>query len=334
MTSTSVKKVASLINDGIAKNIIILTGAGISVASGIPDFRSPGGMYDTLKPELLTASNSEKSAMASDPTTVVSWDLFKENQFPYLEVRRPFILGLANREWKPTLSHYFMSMLHEKKLLRRIYTQNIDGLDYQLDNIPDEKIIPVHGTLGRVECEFCKAEMPFTKFQDKLENSIKDIYNLSNAKAPKNSSSILCDKCMKPGLKPATVLYGRSLPPVFFERIEDDVPVADLCIVIGTSLTVYPAASVPEEVLKSCKRCLINREMVGDFDTSSDRDFFLQGNSDEVILDLITELGWLEDLKGAVLQTSSKEDSNNKPVTLCKQSMEIIQKRITGGRRS
>ena len=69
--------------------------------------------------------------------------------------------------------------------------------------------------------------------------------------------------------------------------------------------------------------------MVGDFDTSSDRDFFLQGNSDEVILDLITELGWLEDLKGAVLQTSSNED---KPVSLCKQSMEIIQKRITGRR--
>ena len=85
-----------------------------------------------------------------------------------------------------------------------------------MDNIPDEKIIPVHGTLGRVECEFCKAEMPFTKFQDKLENSIKDIgvmqqYELYNhliktnndpvvldssilLKNPKEILTILCDK--------------------------------------------------------------------------------------------------------------------------------------------
>jgi NAD-dependent deacetylase sirtuin 2 len=70
------------------KNIAVLSGAGISVAAGIPDFRSAGGMYDTLKPELLTATAAQRAQMASDPTSVVSRDLFTQNPFPYLELRR------------------------------------------------------------------------------------------------------------------------------------------------------------------------------------------------------------------------------------------------------
>lgn len=61
---------------------------------GIPDFRSPGGMYDSLRPELLTATAKQRTMMKMDPTSVVSWDLFQENQLPYLELRRPFILGM------------------------------------------------------------------------------------------------------------------------------------------------------------------------------------------------------------------------------------------------
>lgn len=62
-----------------------LIGAGVSVAAGLPDFRSPGGMYDTLRPELLTATDAQRRAMKSDPTTVVSYSLFKYNQLPYHE---------------------------------------------------------------------------------------------------------------------------------------------------------------------------------------------------------------------------------------------------------
>ena len=64
--------------------------AGTSVASGIPDFRSSGGIFDTLRPELIAASVEERRLMYADPTTVVSWSLFSQNQLPYLEVRRPF----------------------------------------------------------------------------------------------------------------------------------------------------------------------------------------------------------------------------------------------------
>lgn len=63
-----------------------MTGAGISVEAGIPDFRSAGGMYDTLKPDLLTATPQQKLQMEIDPTYVVEFGMFKQNQFPYLEV--------------------------------------------------------------------------------------------------------------------------------------------------------------------------------------------------------------------------------------------------------
>ncbi len=72
-----------------SKNVVFLIGAGVSVNAGIPDFRSPGGMYDTLRPELLTATALQRARMAEDPTQVVCWDLFKENPLPYLELRRP-----------------------------------------------------------------------------------------------------------------------------------------------------------------------------------------------------------------------------------------------------
>lgn len=65
-----------------AKRIVFLTGAGASVAAGIPDFRSPGGMYDSLQPELLTATSEQRDLMRMNPSSVVSWGIFSENQFP------------------------------------------------------------------------------------------------------------------------------------------------------------------------------------------------------------------------------------------------------------
>lgn len=79
--------VARFLKSSQCKSVALLTGAGVSVAAGIPDFRSPGGMYATLKPELLTATEQQKRMMASDPTYVVEKTMFRANAFPYLEVR-------------------------------------------------------------------------------------------------------------------------------------------------------------------------------------------------------------------------------------------------------
>lgn len=155
--SLTLKAIASLINEGVIRNCVVLTGAGVSCASGIPDFRSPGGMYDTLRPQMLTATEEQRQYLAADPTGVVDIRLFTQNQFPYLELRRPFILGSFEQKWLPTVAHFFNRVLHDKGLLRRVYTQNIDGLDHQV-GLPDSRIVNVHGTLTKVECESCKVK--------------------------------------------------------------------------------------------------------------------------------------------------------------------------------
>mmetsp|Transcript_10914 Transcript_10914/g.15153 ORF Transcript_10914/g.15153 Transcript_10914/m.15153 type:complete len:375 (+) Transcript_10914:299-1423(+) len=301
LSECTIKGLADMIKAGKIKNIAVLSGAGISVSAGIPDFRSPGGMYDTLKPDLLTASEDERKLMSMNPTAVVSWTIFRQNQFPYLELRRPFILGGAENKWRPTLGHFFIKLCDEKKLLRRLYTQNIDGLDYLL-GIADDKIIPVHGSLGKASCEFCSAAYDISKLRQEIKSKIRDIYG-EDVSAPKTSSNVLCDKCKKPGVKPSTVLYGRSLPKEFEESIHKDFPEnVEVLIVIGTSLTVSPANTLVDIVNKDCVRLIVNREEVGqdmgiDYSKDSKRDIFGRGNCDEVLLALATELGWKDELK-------------------------------------
>ena len=126
-SSMMISRIVALLKKSTTPVVVLLSGAGTSVATGIPDFRSPGGMYETLRPELLTATAREREAMRRDPTAVVSWDIFKKNQLPYLEVRRPFILDIQEGKYRPTLWHYFALILEDKGLLIRSYSQNIDG---------------------------------------------------------------------------------------------------------------------------------------------------------------------------------------------------------------
>jgi len=170
-----IASLARFILSNDCQSIAILTGAGVSVASGIPDFRSPGGMYDTLNPDLITANEDQRYLMRYDPTNVVTWDMFRENQFPYMEVRRPFILGTRERKWKATIAHRFFELLHVKtKKLTRVFTQNIDGLDFQCEEIPLDKIVPAHGTIGKAVCEGCGEIADYDTFCNDVRTKIKD----------------------------------------------------------------------------------------------------------------------------------------------------------------
>jgi NAD-dependent deacetylase sirtuin 2 len=296
---------AKLILNPEVRSIAILTGAGVSVASGIPDFRSPGGMYATLRPELLTATPQQRRWMESDPTYVVSWDIFQDNAFPYLEVRRPFILGTQQQQWKATIAHRFAELLHtQTNKLTRVYTQNIDGLDRQCSNIPDDKIVNVHGSIAQVSCEGCGTDMDLDDFCEQVQSNIKDIYHHDDPQqGPSESSPIPCPKCGQAWVKPKTVLFGRSLPAEFFDRIQDDLPTLDLLIVAGTSLLVSPANSLVYQVPATTLRVVVNAEPVGQelgIDYSGrdgGRDFFALGDCDQVFFELIQELGWLKELK-------------------------------------
>lgn len=282
----------------------------MSVSAGIPDFRSPGGMYETLRPELLTATDQQRALMASDPTYVVESSMFHANQFPYLEVRRPFILGTETQTWRATPSHKFLELLHTHGKLVRLYTQNIDGLDYQTA-IPVHKICPVHGTMRKVACESCGASMPFSTFCDKVRTNIKDIYG-DDPSAPKTSTNIICEDCGNPTVKPTTVLFGSSLPDQFFANAQEDLPQADLVILAGTSLVVSPANCVAYRIPDSARRLVVNRERVGielgiEY-TDEGRDYFLQGDCDSSFIALAELLNWHAELERGFPGPESSDD--------------------------
>uniref|UniRef100_A0A7S3KX75 Deacetylase sirtuin-type domain-containing protein n=1 Tax=Amphora coffeiformis TaxID=265554 RepID=A0A7S3KX75_9STRA len=300
----TIPEVAEFLLSDKCRRILVLAGAGMSVASGIPDFRSSDGLYATLQVSRLTCTSQEQREMIrEDPSAALDQPLFLENPLPCLESQREFILGTHARRWKATLAHRFVELLHEKTgKLVRLYTQNIDGLEDQCTNLPPDKVICVHGSMDRAECARCETAQDFDQFCRSVETQIKDL-SLQDSSAPAISTPILCENCHTPSVKPAIVLFRSSLPKIFFEKVPDDVKDIDLLIVVGTSLKVAPANSLVWRVPRSALRVLVNREPVGehlgmDFGEESERDVFAEGDIETSLLDLIEELGWLGDLRG------------------------------------
>lgn len=300
MLENSLPGVAKYIASDACGRIAFLTGAGVSVAAGIPDFRSPTGMYNTLPVARITCSDAERAEIRADPTAVVEKGMFMRNPFPYLEVRRPFILGTQEARWKATASHRFMELLHCKGKLRRVFTQNIDGLDFQT-GVPRERIVSVHGSMGAAACEACGAPEDLDSFCTRVRKSVKDIYDVDES-APAESEPIPCLACGKPTVKTTTVLFGSSLPEEFFTLSQVDMKEIDLLIVAGTSLQVAPANMLT--AICACPRVIVNNQAVGEhlgIDYSAKpraktRDVFLEGECDVVFRALADAIGWKEDL--------------------------------------
>jgi NAD-dependent deacetylase sirtuin 2 len=298
----SLQDVAQFIQSDKCRKILILAGAGMSVASGIPDFRSANGLYATLDADQLTADPVQRERIRHDPTYCLDQHLFLENPLPCLEVNREFILGLRDRKWKATLAHRFVELLQTQgnNRLCRLYTQNIDGLEDQCVGLGHSRRIAVHGSMDTAECAVCNHETPFDDFCQKVQRQIKDITN-RDPTAPSKSTPIRCESCGAATVKPAIVLFRSSLPKEFFQKVPEDVKDVDLFLVMGTSLHVAPANSLVWRVPRSAMRVLLNREPVGwhlgmDFERH-DRDYFGQGNCEDVVLELMDHLGWLDKLE-------------------------------------
>lgn len=282
----------------------------------VPDFRSAGGLYDTLEPDKLTANAEQKEMMRLDPSAVFDKHLFLQNPLPCLECKRPFILGTQQKKWKATLAHRFIELLHVKTgKLTRLYTQNIDGLERQCDKLPKSFVVPVHGSMNRIACELphCQAEMDYDEFCELMTTQIKDITGCDDG-APESSTPIKCKSCNYFTVKPTVVLFHAKLPALFFESIIDDLPKADLLIIIGTSLGVGPANSIVYHVPDDCLRVVINNEPVGqrlgiDYSDEPNRDYFARGSSENILMRLMYEMGWLDDLTSVIddLPERSKE---------------------------
>jgi NAD-dependent histone deacetylase SIR2 len=249
------------------------TGAGISTSAGIPDFRSPDtGLYANL-------------ARLNLPYAEAVFDIsyFRGNPEPFYALAHELYPG----KYRPTITHSFISLLQKKGLLLHLFTQNIDCLEREA-GVPADLIVEAHGSFATQRCIDCRKEYP----DDKMRECI------SSREVPH------CEACG--GLvKPDIVFFGEGLPPTFFER--RTLPgLADLCIILGTSLSVHPFASLPGFVQDGVPRLLINKERVGGLGSRSD-DVLELGDCDAGVRKLAAACGWLEELENLWAQTVPKE---------------------------
>lgn len=249
-------------------NIIILHGAGVSVAAGIPDFRTPGtGFYSRVKKLNLP-----------QPESIFDIEFFKENPNPFYSIANELRPG----KFKPTYCHFFAKLLESKNKLLRLYTQNIDGLE-RLASLSEDRLLEAHGHFRSAHCVGCKYEV-----------DINEVNKYIDEKKPY--------KCPKCGdfVKPDIVFYGENLPTRFFTLSEKDFENNNckLLITIGTSLKVYPFAALASYASKNIPRFLLNNEEAGDFsfNNSESNDHFIKGDCQQAIIDLSEDLGWLKEL--------------------------------------
>ena len=198
---------------------------------------------------------------------------FRQNPEPFYTLAHELYPG----KYRPTIAHSFIRLLHDKGLLLKHFTQNIDCLDREA-GVPGDKIVEAHGSFARQSCIDCS--MPYPEIDIKRHIDAKTI--------PK------CEHC-KGLVKPEIVFFGEQLPADFF-RNRSLPSEADLCIVMGTSLTVQPFASLPSMVKESTPRVLINKERVGGIGSGAD-DVLLLGDCDDGVRKLAKACGWLDELE-------------------------------------
>jgi NAD-dependent deacetylase sirtuin 2 len=167
--------------------------------------------------------------------------------------------------------------------------------------------------MDRAECAMCHSEADFDDFCDRVRRQIKDLSG-EDPTAPTESKAIVCKTCGYNTVKPAIVLFKSNLPQRFFELVPKDVADVHLLLVIGTSLRVEPANTLVFRIPKSALRVLVNRDPVGihlgmQYGSAAERDYFAQGDIDPTILELMTHLGWLEDLEHLLTDDQLPESS-------------------------
>ena len=287
LESRTVEGLAKYVKDRDVKRIVVMTGAGISTSAGIPDFRSPEtGLYANL-------------ARLNLPFAEAVFDIsyFRINPLPFYTLAHELYPG----KYKPTVGHSFISLLHKKGKLLKLFTQNIDCLDREA-GVPDEFIVEAHGSFATQRCIECRTQYP----HDKMKQMVM-------AKQVPRCSREGCNGVVKPDI----VFFGEALPDAF--HMNRSLPThADLAIVIGTSLTVQPFASLPSFVREEVPRVLINLERVGSLGSRAD-DVLLLGDCDDGVRELADALGWREELeehwqKTRPAQTKRKEQ-NESPKT-------------------
>jgi NAD-dependent deacetylase len=224
MSQLPVDQLRALIGD--AQRIVIFTGAGISTESGIPDFRSPGGIWTRYKPIMFN------DFMASRESRRETW-------------RRKIETDKTMTVAKPNRGHLAVAALVNRGLCTAVITQNIDGL-HQASGVPAEQVIELHGNSTYAKCLDCGTRMEIPPI---LEAFGRD------------ETMPECSSCGSEYVKTATISFGQSMPEAEMRRAEIATNNCDLMIAIGSSLQVYPAAGFPILAKRvGAKLAILNRE--------------------------------------------------------------------------
>ena len=219
---------------GSAQRIVAFTGAGISTESGIPDFRSPGGIWTKYQPIYFD------DFMSSEEMRREAW-------------RRKFATDETMQKAEPNAGHRALAKLVEQGKMTSIITQNVDGL-HQRSGVPESKIIELHGNSTYASCLDCGHR-----------HELEPIRKAFQAKG----TLPICEKC--DGIvKTATISFGQAMPEIQMARAQDETMACDLFMVLGSSLVVYPAAGFPRVAKrKGAGLVIVNRDPT---DQDSDAD--------------------------------------------------------------
>lgn len=295
--------VAKYITENNVKKILVMCGAGISVAAGIPDFRTPGtGLYAQVAKYNLP-----------QPESLFTLDYLRKDPSAFYTISNE--MKLWPDTFAPTHVHHFIRLLQERGMLLKCCTQNIDSLE-RTAGLDATDLIEAHGTFASASCIDCK-----TPFDTKQLRTIAE-----------EGSVPRCESCG--GIvKPDVVFFGEGLPKAFIDFLMGGCRDADLLIVIGTSLRVFPFAALVDEVRPTVPRIVINNQRVGEtmfflcdealaeehYSESSGssgdegstskrrrraqlgqkavRDVLLKGNCQQIVADLAKALGFGEELE-------------------------------------
>jgi NAD-dependent protein deacetylase/lipoamidase len=208
-----------------SRRAVIFTGAGISTESGIPDFRSPGGIWTQMAPI------SFQDFLASAAMRKEAW-------------RRRFAMDETFATVKPNAGHRAVAELVACGIASHVITQNIDNL-HQDSGVPDEQVIEIHGNTRYAKCLACGQRVELEPVRAYFE---------AHGEPP---DCAVCGGIVKT----ATISFGQAMPETEMIRAETATRVCDLFVVLGSSLVVYPAAALP----LTAKRCgaklvIVNRE--------------------------------------------------------------------------
>jgi NAD-dependent deacetylase len=225
-----------------SRRIVVLTGAGISTDSGIPDFRGPDGVW-TKNPEAEKLSTLQ--AYVADPAVR----------------RRSWTSRLESPIWtaEPNTGHRALVALEQRGMLDTLVTQNIDGLHQAAGHDPG-RVVEIHGTMRLVACLACGARSPMSEVLDRVRSGEED------PSCTQMTSGAVCAGI----LKSATISFGQNLVVDDLMRSEEAARRCDLLLAVGSTLSVYPAAGLVPTAHRAGARVVIVNQQPTDYDALAD----------------------------------------------------------------